>query len=114
MITVLSCFFFFDEYLSEFEVSKPEKQIFLVSVFENFLFLAIYMRSNIVLTHKVTTALQHFTILKSPDYPNRESKFDSRVSIPVLFVNSYTLKGVSHDNTSCHYFMYTNTKCEFC
>ena len=46
MITVLFvCLVgFFDEYLVEFEVSKPEKQIFLVSVFEKFLLLAIYMR----------------------------------------------------------------------
>lgn len=80
MITVLSFFFFFDEYLSEFEVSKSEKQIFLVSVFENFLFLAIYMRSNIVLTHKVTTALQHFTILKSLDYPEKANLTEDLVS----------------------------------
>ena len=77
MITVLSCCCScFYEYLVEFEVSKLEKQIFLVSVFEKFLLLAIYMRSNILLTHKVINALQHFTIPNSLDYQSRESKFD--------------------------------------
>lgn len=75
MIIWYYLFFFFYRSV-ELGVSKSEKQIFLGFVFEKFLLLAVYMRSNTHLIHKVINAFQPFTTPKKLDYPTNESKFD--------------------------------------
>lgn len=115
---IIICYYlgyFLIEYLVEFEVLKPWKQIFLGFVFENFLLLAVYMRPCTYMTHMVVDTFQPF---RSPWCAtwclNNGSRFDWQFNIPSWLVNPYILKSLSQDDTSWHYFVCTKTKCEFC